>query len=219
MTTTPLVFLHGLGTGPQAWEPQLAHFAATRIVVAPRMHDEDAATRAIDELIAQHGAADLCGLSLGGLAALQYAATHTGVRRLVVSAAFAYLPEAVRRKVERTARLVSVLPSPVVRRGLAAEVREPWHAAAVESLRALSSRELARTMRSVARLDLRQDLAAVTCPTLVLCGASDQHNIPLSRALADELPNARLALVEGAGHIANLDAPRAFTAAVDEFLG
>jgi pimeloyl-ACP methyl ester carboxylesterase len=216
--STPLVFLHGLGTGPEAWEPQRAHFEPTRLVVTPRIRELADAAPAIDALIASTGAADVCGLSLGGIAALQYAATHEGVRRLVVCAAFSHLPVSIQRKVERSARLIGLLPSAIVRRGLASEVPQPRRAGATNSLRTLRSRDVARTMRTAARFDLRRELPSVTCPTLVLCGANDRHNLPLSRALAEELPNARFAVVEGAGHVANLDAPDEFSAAVEEFL-
>jgi pimeloyl-ACP methyl ester carboxylesterase len=55
-------------------------------------------------------------------------------------------------------------------------------------------------------------------PTLVLCGANDRFNVPLSKALAARLPDARFELVPDAGHVANLDNPEAFNAALERFL-
>ncbi len=48
-------------------------------------------------------------------------------------------------------------------------------------------------------------------PAVVACGERDRANLPLARALAQKLPNARLELIPGAGHVANLDNPDAFT--------
>src|SRR6266536_4192595 len=58
---SPLILLHGLGTGPSGWLPQLAAFPQA---VAPPLAD---AEPLMDELAAPF---DLCGLSLGALAAL-----------------------------------------------------------------------------------------------------------------------------------------------------
>jgi 3-oxoadipate enol-lactonase len=49
-------------------------------------------------------------------------------------------------------------------------------------------------------------------------GENDWANGRLSRKLADQLPNAELEVVPGAGHVANLDAPDAFTEALRRFL-
>jgi pimeloyl-ACP methyl ester carboxylesterase len=56
-------------------------------------------------------------------------------------------------------------------------------------------------------------------PVLVLCGERDERNLPLSRALADALPSGEFQTIPDAGHVANLDNPEAFNAAVAGFLG
>jgi pimeloyl-ACP methyl ester carboxylesterase len=73
-------------------------------------------------------------------------------------------------------------------------------------------------MREGAHFDVERAARTLVVPTLVLCGSRDRHNLPLSRALADILPNARLELIEGAGHVANLDQPGRFTQALERFL-
>jgi pimeloyl-ACP methyl ester carboxylesterase len=55
-------------------------------------------------------------------------------------------------------------------------------------------------------------------PALVLVGERDRPNRRLSRALADRLPDAQFRLIEGAGHVANVDAPEAFNEALRSFL-
>ncbi len=74
-------------------------------------------------------------------------------------------------------------------------------------------------MRECARFDVRRSAERLTTPTLVLCGERDRLNLPLSRSLATLLPNARFETIPDAGHIANLDNPEAFNAAVSAFLG
>jgi len=218
VTPPPLVLLHGLGTGPEAWGPQRVHFEATRRVVTPASWTLDGAFATIDEVVAEAGEVDICGLSLGGVAALTYASSNDRVRRLVVCSAFSHLPGDVRRRVERTSSILAIVPGAVLRRGLASAAPKPWRSAARRALAGVPSHTLKDTLRAVARLDLRPRLACVTSPTLVLCGGDDRHNLPLGRDLAAVLPDARFAVVEGGGHVANLDAPDAFTSLVDEFL-
>jgi len=60
---------------------------------------------------------------------------------------------------------------------------------------------------------------AIAEPALVLCGTEDNVTPPaLSRELANLIPRASLTLIEGAGHIANLEKPHEFNRLVDEFL-
>lgn len=216
----PLVLLHGLGTGPAGWRPQAEALGAEREIVVPGLPPSLAAsTAAVVALLDARPAADLCGLSLGGLVALRAALERPGrVRRLVLSAAFARLPPRLRVLQLTLAALVRVLPGPLARRGLLSAVPESHRAEAGRELR-LSGRELSRVMREGARHDVAAAAARLHVPTLVLCGERDRPNHALSRELAALLPDATFALVPGAGHVANLDRPDAFTAALRAFLG
>ncbi|HUQ73955.1 MAG TPA: alpha/beta fold hydrolase, partial [Burkholderiales bacterium] len=63
------------------------------------------------------------------------------------------------------------------------------------------------------------DLAAVRVPTLVICGTEDKVNPPeLSRTIAAGIAGARMVWIEGAGHLCNIENPREFNAALDDFL-
>ena len=68
--------------------------------------------------------------------------------------------------------------------------------------------------------DLRADLPRIQTPVLVLCGTTDQMTpVKYSEFLVQNLPNARLALLPGAGHMVMLEAPEDTAAAAEEFLG
>ena len=62
-------------------------------------------------------------------------------------------------------------------------------------------------------------LAGLDMPVLVLAGAADHKFAALAERLADEIgDNATLALIEGAGHAAHLEAPDRFLAVVQPWL-
>lgn len=70
-----------------------------------------------------------------------------------------------------------------------------------------------------ARLDLRERLPTMTMPALVVVGDQDTLTPPSdAEALVEALPDATLVRLAGAGHVSNLEAAEAFTAAVRAFL-
>src|SRR5688572_16151776 len=81
--TTPILFLHGVGSDKSVWRPQLNHFGRTRRAVAmdyPGYGESamrngasrDDFARAAVDLLDELGiaAAHICGLSLGGIVAI-----------------------------------------------------------------------------------------------------------------------------------------------------
>jgi pimeloyl-ACP methyl ester carboxylesterase len=68
---------------------------------------------------------------------------------------------------------------------------------------------------NIARADSRPTLAAITCPTLVLVGDSDQLT-PIERAqeIANGIPGARLVSVPRCGHLSSLEQPEAVNEAL-----
>ena len=72
---------------------------------------------------------------------------------------------------------------------------------------------------SMAEADLRDVLPQIGVPTLLLYGELDERS---PRSVADELhariPSSRLVVIDGVGHLANVEAPDAFNAQVREFL-
>ncbi|MFY9689598.1 MAG: alpha/beta hydrolase [Candidatus Acidiferrales bacterium] len=68
------------------------------------------------------------------------------------------------------------------------------------------------------RPDATPVLAAVKCPTLVLCGREDAWSVlDVHRDMAARLPNARLVIIETCGHMATMERPEAVTAALAEW--
>ena len=61
------------------------------------------------------------------------------------------------------------------------------------------------------RPDSRPDLPTIDVPTLVVTSTDDQLIDPaLSRSMADGIPGAELAVIEGAGHLSNMERPDEF---------
>jgi pimeloyl-ACP methyl ester carboxylesterase len=60
------------------------------------------------------------------------------------------------------------------------------------------------------RSDSRPALAAIRCPTLVLCGRQDAATpLVLSEEIAAAIPGARLEVIEDCGHLSTMERPDA----------
>ncbi|HEY7351050.1 MAG TPA: alpha/beta fold hydrolase [Ktedonobacterales bacterium] len=79
---------------------------------------------------------------------------------------------------------------------------------------------IAETLRGMAlRPDSTDLLPQIHCPTLVLGGAEDTLTPPAdAHFMAERIPNARLAIISHAAHLANLEQPEVFNQALDAFL-
>jgi len=61
-------------------------------------------------------------------------------------------------------------------------------------------------------------LKQITCPTQIIVGELDQATPPSdARLMADQIPNARLAVIPNAAHLANMEQPEAFNQIVATF--
>ena len=69
------------------------------------------------------------------------------------------------------------------------------------------------------RIDSRESLGKVTCPTLVLVGEGDLLTpLPVSQEIHDCIPGSELAVIEGSGHLSTLEEPDTVTATLRNFL-
>ena len=62
-------------------------------------------------------------------------------------------------------------------------------------------------------------LAQITAPTLVIVGGAEGPPLQAAaQALVAGIPGARLAVIDGAGHLSSVERPAEFTAVVRAFL-
>lgn len=207
-----MVFVHGLGDGPDSWVHQMRGLpegyrgvtTAVRGLGSGPAPDAGFSLRAAAEDVVAEldrigvDAVHLCGLSLGAMIAFRVAVDHpTRVRSLVLAAGQVRPPRAA-MAVQNA--LMRVLPARLV------------------APDGLGKARMLSVLRAVAGTDFSGELASVRVPTLVLCGSRDRPNLSASRAFAAGIPDAELRLLEGAGHRCNVQTPELFTGALNGFL-
>jgi 3-oxoadipate enol-lactonase len=84
-----------------------------------------------------------------------------------------------------------------------------------EMLLSIPAEGYARCCEAVRDWDARGTLGAVQAPTLAIAGADDPSTPPADlEAIVDEIPNARLVVLDGARHLANAEHAAAFNDAL-----
>jgi 3-oxoadipate enol-lactonase len=221
-----LVLSNALGTTAALWDPQLEELERGRTVIryehALRGSVAELAEPLLEALARvgmQH--VSFCGLSLGAMVGMWIAAEHPDrIDRLVLACASARfgVPS------EWAARAAFVRAHGVGQ--VAREALDKWFTPAyvdrqpfLDMQLAFAPGDYALGLEAIGGFDFRERLGAIEAPTLVIAGADDTATTPdEAAALASGIPDSRLVVLDRAAHLANVEAPRAFTLAVLEHL-
>lgn len=240
-----LLFVHGFPLDHTMWREQVRRFRHTHRVIVPDLRGfgqsgvtpgtvtmqryADDLAKLLDALHVRQPVC-LCGLSMGGYIAWQFAQLHR--RRL------GWLILCDTRAVaddEAGQRNRAVLATRVLKEGpdfIAASMPEKLFSGRTRSdkaelvadiqavIRRTSPDGIAAASRGMAaRPDVTPLLATIDVPTLVICGTEDAiSTLDEMRTIAAAIPGAEFVPIEGAGHMAPLEEPGPVNAAIDHFL-
>ena len=89
----------------------------------------------------------------------------------------------------------------------------------VASLRAAHRESYLKTVEASVAQDLAAPLERIRAPTLVVGSTADSlYPLRVAEDMAQRIPGARLVVIEGAGHLSNLERPQEFNRALAGFL-
>jgi 3-oxoadipate enol-lactonase len=235
----PLVFLHGLGGGKAVWDRQVEHFRALGYactawdqpgygqspIVEP--YSFEALAGALDRLVG--GKAVIVGHSMGGLVAQEFYARYpqkvAALALCFTSAAFAagtaFAKQFVAMRVGpldagksmlEIAR--EVLPT---QRGPVSDEASFQHA--VRIMAQVPPATYRKAVEAITTFDRRADLANIKVPTLLIAGSNDvTAPAALMERMAQRIPGSEFVVLQGCGHLGQMDQPGAFNQALEGFL-
>ena len=239
LSAPALVLSNSLGTNLTMWEKQLPAFEQQFRVIRydTRGHGKSSVPPGsytfdqlggdvlalLDEL--QITQAHFCGLSMGGMTGM-WLALHAANRlhKLVVSSAAARFgsAETWNARIDKVRRegMTSIAPA-VVERWYTPEFRRDQPAQTQVTLQMLETTPpegYAACCAALRDSDLRDSVAEIRTPTLILTGAKDPVAPPADgQFLAAKIAGAQYREVDAA-HLSNIEAAEAYTSAVLNFL-
>jgi pimeloyl-ACP methyl ester carboxylesterase len=245
----PVVLLHAFPLCRDMWQPQvdglhglfrivtpdLPGFGGSPPIDQPTIDGFAEAVAATLDALPVPGPVVLGGLSMGGYVAMALARRHPGRLRGLILADTRAEPEDAAGRANRDRMIAQVQTSGVeaILDGLLPKLLGAQTSAhrpeVVEAVRRIARAQAAAGVAgALAALRDRPDgapaLEAVKVPVLILVGRDDVITPPArAEDMADLVRRAgapvRVEVLDGAGHLANLEQPQAFNAALRRFLG
>jgi pimeloyl-ACP methyl ester carboxylesterase len=235
-----LVLIHAFPLDSSMWGPQVMAFRHDLPVLAPDMPGFGG-TMDAGEVMTMEAAADyvaynmrhaemakavVVGLSMGGYIALAFAKKYPEMLQgLVLANTRAGADDDAGK--DRRKALADRLRSEGI--GFLAESPPPLLSANApadmldrvkRTIRGqLAESVAAASMGMGARPDMTEQLGSITAPALVITSTGDTLIPPeATKPMAEQLPNAELAVIEGAGHLSNIEATDEFNRLLRDFL-
>jgi 3-oxoadipate enol-lactonase len=239
----PLVFLHGIGGAARGWRGQIEAFGDRYRAVAWDMPgyggsaplpNTSIATLAdaLADFLQEIGATKpiLVGHSIGGMIVQQFLVRYPGAASAVVlaqtSPAFGNAAgdwqknfiEARLGPLDR-GETMRTLATSLVEGIIGDDPDAAGMDLARDCMASVPEASYRAAMLSMLGFDLRAALKNIAVPALVLSGSKDKNApAPTMAKMAGTIPSAEYVDIEGAGHLVNLERPKAFNAALDNFL-
>lgn len=196
MSTVPYIFLHGLGQTSSSWNKTISNIEERSDIICLNLSDllhgkeitytnlYDAFSEFCMDFSEQ---LNICGLSLGGILALQYGIENPSkVNSMVLIGTQFVMP---RTLLKFQNAIFYILPDSMFQQ------------------MGFGKKDFIKLSKSMVDLDFRHDLNKLSCPVLVICGENDKANKKASIDLRELLPHAEIQIIENAGHEVNVDSP------------
>jgi 3-oxoadipate enol-lactonase len=240
-----VVFLHGLGSTKESWYSQLDYVGKTHLAIAWDARGYGESDDYVGELefardfvmdlarTLDHvgvARAHLVGLSMGGLIAQCFYFAHPHrVSSLILADSFPSFKSLGEKMVAGflAARLQPLLdgatPADLAASGaealLAPGAPDVARKRLIATLSGMRKESYIKTIRAMVAQNAVGRLEDIEVPTLVLNGEFDRlAPVAIAEDMVRRIPDAQLVVIQGAGHLSNLEGPDEFNAAVVTFI-
>ena len=201
------ILIHGSGHKGTSWNETIKFMQDNKDILCPDLSSilngkEEASYTNLYSSFVEYcnkidGQIDLCGLSLGGILALNYAIDYPNkVEKLVLIGTPHKVPK-VMFSIQNI--IFKFLPKSLFET-MAFNKKDTF--------------VLGKTMKN---LDFSNTVQNIKCPTLVICGEKDNANIKSAYYLSENIKNAKLEIMKNTGHIINEENPEELAKLLTEF--
>lgn len=199
------IFIHGSGHMSTSWNETVSYMNNKDILcpnLSSILNGKEASYNNLYSLFAEYcnnidGQINLCGISLGGILAFDYTLDFPDkVNSLVLIGTPHKIPK------------VMFSIQNIIFRFLPKSLFENM---------AFNKKDTFILGNSMKELDFSNSVNRIKCPTLVICGKKDSANMKSAYYLADNIPNAKLKIIENTGHIVNEENPKILAEILNEY--
>ena len=201
------IFIHGLGQKSSSWNETISHMSIKKQnILCPDLYglikEKETTFENLYKAFVEYCAniserLDLCGLSLGGILALNYAIDYPEKANSLVLIGTQYKIPKILFAIQ--AMFFKILPKPVFTK---------------MGLQKTAILELANSMKN---LNFSDNLKSILCSTLVICGTKDTPNKKAAKYLAQNIKNAKIKIIENTGHEINVENPKGLAMELEAF--
>ena len=200
------ILIHGSGHKADSWNKVITYMSNDKDILCPNLSEIlNGKEASYDNLYSSFveycnkldGKIDLCGLSLGGILALNYAIDYPNKVEKLVLIGTPYRVPKVMFSIQNV--IFKFLPKKLF-----------------ETM-AFNKKDTFILGSTMKKIDFSNRVQNIKCPTLVICGEKDSANIKSAHYLAENIKNAKLEIMKNAGHIINAESPKELSKLLIEF--
>ena len=200
------IFVHGSGHKATSWEKTISYMTNNEDIVCPNLSSilegKEASYENLYSSFVKYcnefdGQIHLCGLSLGGILALNFALDFPQKVKTLVLIGTPYRVPKVAFSFQNI--IFRFLPKSI------------FETMAFDKKNTFA---LGDTMKN---LDFSDRVKNIKCPTLILCGKKDSANMKSADYLSQSIRSAELKIIENTGHVVNEENPKALADILNEY--
>ena len=200
------ILIHGSGHKATSWNKTIEYIKNNNDILCPELSSIlNGKEVSYDNLYASfvkycndiEGKIDLCGLSLGGILALNYTLDY---------------PD----KVNSLILIGTPYKVPKVMFGIQNVIFKFLPKSLFEDM-AFNKKDTFILGSSMKNLDFSDRVSKIECPTLIICGEKDKANIKSAYYLPENIKNSKLEIIKNTGHIVNEENPKELALLINDF--
>ena len=200
------IFVHGSGHQATSWNKTISYMTDNKDIVCPNLSSifegKEASYENLYSSFVKYcnefdGQIHLCGLSLGGILALNFALDFPRKVKTLVLIGTPY----------KIPKIVFSFQN-IIFRFLPKSIFETM---------AFDKKNTFVLGDSMKDLDFSDRVKIIKCPTLILCGKRDSANIKSADYLSQNIRSAELKIIENTGHVVNEENPETLADILNEY--
>lgn len=200
------ILIHGSGHKSTSWDETILYMKDDKDILCPNLasilNGKEANYMNLYSSFVEYcnnidGQINLCGLSLGGILALNYAIDFPDKVKKLVLIGTPYKVPRVMFSIQNV--IFKFIPKSIF-----------------ENM-AFNKKDTFVLGKSMKKLDFTNKVQNIKCSTLIICGKKDSANIKSAYYLSENIKNAQLQIIENIGHIVNEENPKILAKILEEY--